>query len=38
MDAAMVTAVAALLGSPLAAMGAMYGTRGANRTARRAER
>jgi len=34
MDAAMVTAVAALLGSPLAAAAAIYGTRGANRTAR----
>jgi len=34
MDAAMVTAVAALLGSPLAAVAAMYGTRGAGRATR----
>lgn len=34
MDAAMVTAVGALLASPLAAAAAVYGTRGANRTAR----
>jgi hypothetical protein len=34
MDAAMVTAIAALIGGPVAAAAAMYGTRGANRTAR----
>lgn len=30
----MVTAIAALIGGPVAALGAMYGTRGANRAAR----
>lgn len=34
MDAAMVTAVAALVAGPVAAAAAMYGTRGANRAAR----
>ena len=34
MDAAMVTAVAALIGGPVAAGAAMYGSRGANRAAR----
>ena len=34
MDAAMVTAVAALIAGPVAAAAAMYGTRGANRAAR----
>ncbi|MEU2111813.1 hypothetical protein [Streptomyces sp. NPDC019507] len=34
MDAAMVTALAALLGAPVAAAAAVYGTRGANRAAR----
>ncbi|MEL3944889.1 hypothetical protein [Streptomyces sp. LNU-CPARS28] len=34
MDAAMVTAIGALLASPLAAAAAVYGTRGANRAAR----
>lgn len=34
MDAAMVTAIAALVGSLLAGGGAMYGHRGANRAAR----
>lgn len=34
MDAAMVTAIAALVGGPVAAAAAMYGTRGANRAAR----
>lgn len=34
MDAAMVTAVAALIAGPVAAVAAMYGTRGANRAAR----
>lgn len=34
MDAAMVTAIAALIGGPLAAAGVMYGSRGANRAAR----
>jgi hypothetical protein len=34
MDAAMVTALAALIGGPVAAAAAMYGTRGANRAAR----
>jgi len=34
MDAAMVTAVAALAAGPVAAAAAMYGQRGANRTAR----
>jgi ABC-type transport system involved in cytochrome c biogenesis permease subunit len=34
MDAAMVTAVAALLGSPVAAVAAMYGTRGQVRATR----
>lgn len=36
MDAAMVTAIAALVGGPVAAAAAMYGTRGANRAAREA--
>ncbi|KOG21818.1 hypothetical protein [Streptomyces viridochromogenes] len=36
MDAAMVTAIAALIGGPVAALGAMYGNRGANRAAREA--
>lgn len=34
MDAAMVTAIAALLGAPVAAAAAVYGTRGASRAAR----
>ncbi|MEU5608465.1 hypothetical protein AB0H03_06855 [Streptomyces sparsogenes] len=34
MDAAMVTAVAALIGGPVAAAAAIYGHRGANRAAR----
>lgn len=34
MDAAMVTAVAALIGGPVAAAAAMYGQRGASRAAR----
>lgn len=34
MDAAMVTAIAALIGGPVAAVAAMYGTRGATRSAR----
>lgn len=34
MDAAMVTAIAALIAAPAAAAAAMYGQRGANRTAR----
>jgi gas vesicle protein len=34
MDAAMVTAIAALIGGPVAAAAAMYGTRGASRAAR----
>lgn len=34
MDAAMVTAVAALIAGPVAAAAAMYGQRGANRAAR----
>lgn len=34
MDAAMVTAIAALVGAPLAAAAAVYGQRGANRAAR----
>lgn len=34
MDAAMVTAIAALIGGPVAAAAAMYGNRGANRAAR----
>ncbi|WP_199546569.1 hypothetical protein [Streptomyces sp. N35] len=34
MDAAMVTAVAALIAGPVAGLAAMYGTRGANRAAR----
>ncbi|GAB2731865.1 hypothetical protein [Streptomyces bullii] len=34
MDAAMVTALAALIAGPLTAAAAMYGTRGANRAAR----
>lgn len=34
MDAAMVTAIAALIGSPLAAAAAIYGTRGSNRAQR----
>jgi uncharacterized protein YceH (UPF0502 family) len=33
-DAAMVTAIAALIGGPVAAAAAMYGTRGATRAAR----
>ncbi|GHH87790.1 hypothetical protein [Streptomyces capitiformicae] len=33
MDAAMVTAIAALIGGPVAALGVMYGSRGANRAA-----
>ncbi|NUS22744.1 MAG: hypothetical protein HOV92_00750 [Streptomyces sp.] len=36
MDAAMVTAIAALIGGPVAAAAAMYGTRGASRVAREA--
>lgn len=36
MDAAMVTAVAALIGGPVTVLGAMYGTRGANRAAQQA--
>lgn len=34
MDALMVTAIAALVGSPVAALAAVYGSRGANRVAR----
>lgn len=34
MDAAMVTAIAALVGAPVAGLAATYGTRGANRAAR----
>jgi hypothetical protein len=34
MDAAMVTAIAALIGGPVAAAAAMYGTRGATRASR----
>lgn len=34
MDAAMVTAIAALIGGPVAGAAAMYGSRGANRAAR----
>ncbi|MGW5197379.1 hypothetical protein [Streptomyces spiralis] len=34
MDAAMVTAIAALIGGPVAGLAAMYGTRGANRAQR----
>lgn len=34
MDAAMVTAIAALIGGPVAAAAAMYGTKGANRAQR----
>ena len=34
MDAAMVTAVAALIGGPVAAAAAMYGSRGATRASR----
>ncbi|PAZ15693.1 hypothetical protein CLM62_12920 [Streptomyces sp. SA15] len=34
MDAAMVTAIAALIGGPMAAAGVMYGSRGATRAAR----
>lgn len=34
MDAAMVTAVAALIGGPVTAAAAIYGTRGANRATR----
>ena len=34
MDAAMVTAIAALVGAPVAGLAAIYGTRGANRAAR----
>jgi hypothetical protein len=33
-DAAMVTAIAALIAGPVAAVGAMYGQRGANRAAK----
>jgi hypothetical protein len=33
-DAAMVTAIAALIGGPMAAAGVMYGSRGATRAAR----
>lgn len=33
MDAAMITAIAALIGGPVAAAAAMYGTRGASRAA-----
>lgn len=36
MDAAMVTAIAALIAGPVAAAAAMYGQRGANRAAREA--
>jgi len=35
-DAAMVTAIAALIGGPVTVLGAMYGTRGANRAAKEA--
>jgi len=35
-DAAMVTAIAALIGGPVAAAGVMYGSRGATRAAREA--
>ena len=34
MDAAMVTAIAALIGGPLGVMGVMYSSRGVNRAAR----
>ncbi|WP_405960837.1 hypothetical protein OG235_28130 [Streptomyces sp. NBC_00024] len=34
MDAAMVTAIASLVAGPMAALGVMYGSRGANRAAR----
>lgn len=34
MDAVMVTAIAGLIGGPLAALGVMYSSRGANRAAR----
>lgn len=34
MSAAMITAIAALLGSPLVAVAAIYGSRGANRAVR----
>lgn len=34
MDAAMVTAIAGLIGGPLAALGVVYSSRGANRAAR----
>lgn len=34
MDAAMVTAIASLVAGPLAALGVMYGSRGANRAAK----
>lgn len=34
MDAAMVTAIAGLIGGPLAALGVIYSSRGANRAAR----
>lgn len=34
MDAAMVTAIASLVAGPLAAVGVMYGSRGANRAAK----
>lgn len=33
MDAAMVTAIAALIGGPVTVLGAMYGSRGANKAA-----
>lgn len=36
MDAAMVTAIAALIAGPVAAIAAAYGTRGANRAVREA--
>lgn len=36
MDAAMVTAIGALIAGPVTVLGAMYGTRGANRAAREA--
>ncbi|MCX4823284.1 hypothetical protein OG883_26035 [Streptomyces sp. NBC_01142] len=34
MDAAMITAIGALIGAPMAAAAAVYGTRGASRAAR----
>lgn len=36
MDAAMVTAIAGLIGGPVAALGVIYSSRGANRAAREA--